>query len=79
MKALPVNAGLRKFLPVPPKNSFPTTIPNAIPVAACQSGMSGGQLKEKRTVETKAPSFISCLLTVAKIASHAMPTTKTVT
>ena len=78
MKALPVNAGLRKFFPVPPKNSLPTTIPNAIPEAACHSGMSGGQLSENNTVDTKAPSLISCLLTVAKIASQAIPTIKTV-
>ena len=79
MKALPVSAGFKKFFPVPPKNSLPTTIPNAIPVAACHNGISGGQLSENNTVETKAPSLISCLLMVAKIASQAIPTTKTVT
>ena len=49
-----------------------------MPEAACQSGMSGGQLSENNTVETNAPSLISCLLIVAKIASQAIPTTKTV-
>ena len=78
MKALPVSAGLRKFFPVPPKSSLPTTIPKAIPLAACHNGLSGGQLRENSTVETNAPSFISCLLIVANIASQAIPTTKTV-
>ena len=63
---------------MPPKSSFPTTIPKAIPLAACHKGISGGQLSENRTVDTNAPSLISCLLIVEKIASHAIPVMNTV-
>ena len=76
-KALPVKAGFRKFLPVPPNISLPITNPNDIPIAACQRGISGGQLKEKRTVDTNAPSFISCFRTIAKSVSQAIPTINT--
>ena len=48
-----------------------------MPNAACHSGKSGGQLNENKTVDTKAPSFISCFLTMANKASHAIPTAKT--
>ena len=58
-KALPVRAGFKKFLPVPPKTSFPITNPKLIPKATCHKGASGGQHKANRTVVTKAPSFIS--------------------
>ena len=71
-------AGFKKFLPVPPNISLPITRPKVIPIAACHNGKSGGQLKEKRMVDTKAPSLISCFLTIANKASQPIPTTKTV-
>ena len=73
-----MSAGLRKFLPVPPNISLPITRPKVIPIAACHKGKSGGQLNENKIVDTKAPSLISCFLTIAKTASHPIPTTKTV-
>ena len=39
--------------------------------------MSGGQLRENKTVETNAPSLISCFLTIANKASQAIPTVNT--
>ena len=39
--------------------------------------MSGGQLRENKTVETNAPSLISCFLTTANKASQAIPTVNT--
>ena len=63
---------------MPPNISFPITKPKVIPIAACHSGKSGGQLNENRIVDTKAPSLISCFLTIANKASQAIPTTNTV-
>ena len=57
---------MRKFLPVPPNISFPITIPNVIPKAACHKGRSGGQLRANKTDDTKKPSLISCFLIIAK-------------
>ena len=54
------------------------TNPNVIPRAACHKGMSGGQLNENKTVDTKAPSLISCFLTTANKVSQPIPTTNTV-
>ena len=65
-------------MPVPPKISLPITSPNVIPRAACHKGKSGGQLNENKTVDTNAPSFISCFLTTANIVSQPIPTTNTV-
>ena len=72
--ARPVNAGFKKFLPVPPKTSLPITIPNVIPMAACHRGKSGGQLKANKIEDTNNPSFISCLRTTAKRISQRIPT-----
>ena len=74
MKALPVKAGFKKFFPVPPKISFPTTKPKLIPKATCHRGASGGQHKANKIVVTKAPSLISCPLTTEKSISQAIPT-----
>ena len=73
-KALSAKAGFKKFFPVPPKISLATTIPKLIPTATCHNGASGGQQSAKRTVVTKAPSLISCPLTIAKTTSHNIPT-----
>ena len=63
---------------MPPNISFPITKPNDIPIAACHNGISGGQLSENKTVDTKAPSLISCFRTIANKASQAIPTAKTI-
>ena len=74
IKALPVKAGFKKFLPVPPNTSLPITIPKVIPIAACHKGKSGGQLRANKIEETNNPSLISCFLTTAKRISHKIPT-----
>ena len=47
-----------------------------MPKATCHNGASGGQHRANSTVVTKAPAVISWPLTIAKITSHAIPTTK---
>ena len=70
-----VRAGLRMFIPVPPKISLPTTTPKAMPRATCQSGMSGGSVSGKSSEVTRNPSLISCFArTAEKIASSVPPT-----
>ena len=61
---------------MPPNISLATTIPKLIPTATCHSGASGGQHNANKTVVTKAPSLISCPLTIANTTSHAIPTIK---
>ena len=58
---------------------MPITNPKVIPSAACHKGISGGQLRENKTVDTKAPSFISCFLITAKTTSQPIPTINTTT
>ena len=72
--ALPVNAGFKKFLPVPPKISLPMTTPKEMPMAACQRGIVGGRVKGKSMAVTKTPSLISCFLMVANRISQPNPT-----
>ena len=50
-------------MPVPPKISLPTTTPNEMPSATCQSGMAGGRISGKSIPVTRKPSFSSCFRT----------------
>src|SRR5690554_3740429 len=75
-KARPVNAGLRKFLPVPPNTSLPITTPKLIPRATCHKGMLGGQIRANKMEVTKKPSFTSWPRFMANSTSQKPPTTK---
>jgi hypothetical protein len=70
-----VSAGLRKFIPVPPKISLPTTTPKEIPMATCQRGVVAGRIRGKSIQVTKNPSLTSCLRTMANNTSQRPPAT----
>ena len=69
---------MRKFFPVPPNTSFPTTTPKAIPKATCHKGVEAGKVSAKSMEETKKPSLTSCPLIVANVTSHIPPAIKVV-
>ncbi len=69
-----MSAGLKMFMPVPPKISLPTITPKAMPSATCQSGMVGGSTSGNSMPVTRKPSLISCLRTTANRASQLPPT-----
>ena len=76
MKARAVNAGLKMFVPTPPKISFPIIIPNAVPIKTCHKGTSGGIVKGINAQVTRNPSFTSCLRITEKVSSQIAPDMK---
>ncbi len=74
MNARPARAGLRKFIPVPPKTSFAITTPKLMPSAACHRGAVAGSVRGKMRPVTRKPSLISWRRTIAKRTSQDPPT-----
>ncbi|MBT9150805.1 MAG: hypothetical protein DDT40_00984 [candidate division WS2 bacterium] len=50
----PTNAGLKRFLPNPPKSCFPTMMAKEAPIAAIYSGKEGDKLRPKSSPVTTA-------------------------
>jgi hypothetical protein len=46
-------AGLKTFLPKPPKTILPKTMPKTMPTAAIQNGVVGGRERPKRAAVTQ--------------------------
>ena len=75
MKHLAVKAGLKIFIPTPPKISFPITIPNDVAIANCHRGIDGGIVSGIKAQVTKKPSDISCFRTIENSISQNAPVT----
>ena len=75
-KALAIRAGLKIFMPTPPKISFPITIPNEVAMATCHNGIDGGNVSGIRAHVTRKPSEIGCFLTTPKSSSQNAPDAK---
>ena len=76
INALDVKAGLKMFVPTPPKISFPIIIPKLVPINTCHKGTSGGIVSGINAQLTKKPSLTSCFLIIANVNSHIAPATK---
>ena len=74
--ALAINAGLKIFIPTPPKISLPITIPNDVATATCHNGMDGGKVRGMSAHVTKKPSEIGCFLTTPNNNSQKAPDAK---
>jgi hypothetical protein len=75
IKHLAVKAGLKIFIPTPPKISLPITIPKEVAMNNCQRGIDGGIVSGMRAHVTRKPSDISCFLTIANKISQRAPAT----
>ena len=71
-----MRAGLKIFIPTPPKISLPITIPNEVAIAICHKGIPGGMVKGIRAHVTKKPSLTGCFLTTANNSSQKAPDAK---
>jgi hypothetical protein len=69
---------LRKFFPVPPNTSLPSTTPKLIPRATCHNGTDGGRVRANSTEVTKKPSLTSWRRMLANSTSQKPPTMKVV-